>query len=94
MPDTLFATTSRGFEELLKRLTELGAISCKVVQRRRSFNGDDETLYRALLWSRLASRIYYRLQAVKSTANLDLYSLVTAQNWTAFFDEKYVFSRF
>lgn len=72
--NTLFATTLRGFEELLKtELTELGAISCKVVQGGVHFNGDDETLYRALLWSRLASRILLPIASGKIYSDLDLY---------------------
>lgn len=51
------------------------------------FNGDDETLYRALLWSRLASRILLPIASERVTTIPNLYSLVTAQNWTAFFDE-------
>ena len=47
----LFATTSRGFEELLKvELTELGAQEAKVVQGGVHYQADDETLYRTLLW--------------------------------------------
>ena len=54
----LFATTARGFEELLKvELTELGATECKIAQGGVHFQADDDTLYRSLLWSRLASRI-------------------------------------
>ena len=54
----LFATTARGFEELLKvELTELGATECKITQGGVHFQAGDETLYRSLLWSRLASRI-------------------------------------
>ena len=46
----LFATTSRGFEELLKvELTELGAQEAKVVQGGVHYQADDETLYRSLL---------------------------------------------
>ena len=55
----LFATTARGFEELLKvELTELGATECKIAQGGVHFQADDDTLYRSLLWSRLASRIF------------------------------------
>ena len=58
----LFATTSRGFEELLKvELTELGAHGAKVVQGGVHYQADDETLYRTLLWTRLASRILFTL---------------------------------
>jgi len=42
----LFATTSRGFEELLKvELTELGAQDAKVVQGGVHYQADDETFH-------------------------------------------------
>ena len=44
----LFATTARGFEELLKvELTELGATECKIAQGGVHFQADDDTLYRS-----------------------------------------------
>lgn len=85
----LFATTSRGFEELLKvELTELGAIECKVVQGGVHFTADDETQYRTLLWSRLASRILLPIAESKIYSDLDLYSTVVSQNWLDYFDER------
>ena len=55
---SLFATTARGFEELLKsELISLGAEQCRVAQGGVHYQADDETLYRSLLWSRSASRI-------------------------------------
>lgn len=46
----LFATTARGFEELLKvELTELGATECRVAQSGVHFKADKQTQYRALL---------------------------------------------
>lgn len=46
----LFATTARGFEELLKvELTELGATECRVAQGGVHFTADEQTQYRALL---------------------------------------------
>ena len=42
----LFATTARGFEELLKvELSELGATECRVTQGGVYFMADDETHY-------------------------------------------------
>ncbi|MGV8577724.1 hypothetical protein ACV355_32845, partial [Pseudomonas aeruginosa] len=56
--NSLFASTARGLEELLKsELEALGAHDCKVVQGGVHFQGDDRLLYQSLLWSRLASRI-------------------------------------
>jgi len=88
----LFATTARGFEELLKvELTELGATECKIVQGGVHFQADDETLYRSLLWSRLASRILLPIVNGKVYSDLDLYSIVTGQDWLSYFDEKSTF---
>ena len=88
----LFATTARGFEELLKvELTELGATECKIAQGGVHFLADDETLYRSLLWSRLASRILLPIVNGKVYSDLDLYSIVTGQDWLSYFDEKTTF---
>lgn len=88
----LFATTSRGFEELLKvELTELGAQEVKVVQGGVHYQADDETLYRTLLWSRLASRILFPLIETKIYSDLDLYAAVSGFNWLAQFDERVTF---
>jgi len=88
----LFATTARGFEELLKvELTELGATECKIAQGGVHFQADDEILYRSLLWSRLASRILLPIVNGKVYSDLDLYSIVTGQDWLSYFDEKATF---
>ncbi|MCX2961394.1 bifunctional 23S rRNA (guanine(2069)-N(7))-methyltransferase RlmK/23S rRNA (guanine(2445)-N(2))-methyltransferase RlmL [Rodentibacter caecimuris] len=88
----LFATTSRGFEELLKvELTELGALDTKVVQGGVHFHVDDETLYRTLLWSRLASRILLPLIETKIYSDLDLYAAISGFNWLDYFDERITF---
>ena len=88
----LFATTARGFEELLKsELTELGAQDAKVAQGGVHYWADDETLYRTLLWSRLSSRILLRIVQAKVFSDLDLYSAVVGVNWLDYFDEKFHF---
>ena len=85
----LFATTARGFEELLKsELTELGAQNAKVAQGGVHYWADDETLYRTLLWSRLSSRILLPIVQAKVFSDLDLYSAVVGVNWLDYFDEK------
>ena len=85
----LFATTARGFEELLKsELTELGAQDAQVAQGGVHYWADDETLYRTLLWSRLSSRILLPIVQAKVFSDLDLYSAVVGVNWLDYFDEK------
>ena len=85
----LFATTARGFEELLKsELTELGAQDAKVAQGGVHYWADDETLYRTLLCSRLSSRILLPIVQAKVFSDLDLYCAVVGVNWLDYFDEK------
>lgn len=82
----LFATTARGFEELLKsELTQLGATDCKVVQGGVAFNATDEILYRTLLWSRLSSRILLPITTSKVYDDLDLYSTIVNIDWLSYF---------
>lgn len=89
---SLFATTARGFEELLKaELIELGAVNSRVVQGGVHFDADTHTLYRTLLWSRLASRILLPIINTKIYSELDLYSTIVSQNWSAIFDERSCF---
>ena len=86
---TLFATTARGFEELLKaELSALGAQDCKVQQGGVAYQADDSALYRTLLWSRLSSRILLPLTHGKVYDDIDLYSTVTNFNWLQHFDSK------
>lgn len=83
---TLFASTSRGLEELLKKeLEELGSINCKITQGGVYYDADETTLYQSLLWSRLASRILLPLAEFDIYSDLDLYSCVFNLKWTDIF---------
>lgn len=84
--NSLFASTARGLEELLKsELEALGAHACKIVQGGVHFQGDDRLLYQSLLWSRLASRILLPLNEFKVHSDLDLYLGVMSIDWPATF---------
>ncbi|SCC33067.1 bifunctional 23S rRNA (guanine(2069)-N(7))-methyltransferase RlmK/23S rRNA (guanine(2445)-N(2))-methyltransferase RlmL [Kosakonia oryziphila] len=84
---SLFASTARGLEELLKtELEKLGAQECRVVQGGVHFEGDTRLLYQSLMWSRLASRIMLPLGECKVYSDLDLYLGVQAINWTEIFN--------
>lgn len=84
--NSLFASTARGLEELLKNeLEALGAQVCKIVQGGVHFQGDSRVLYQSLLWSRLASRILLPLNEFKVNSELDLYIGVQAIDWPAIF---------
>ena len=83
---TLFASTSRGLEELLKKeLENIGAINCKVSQGGVYFDADQSTMYQSLLWSRLASRILLPIAEFDIYSDLDLYSCVMNIKWSDIF---------
>ncbi|EHT10830.1 TPA: bifunctional 23S rRNA (guanine(2069)-N(7))-methyltransferase RlmK/23S rRNA (guanine(2445)-N(2))-methyltransferase RlmL [Raoultella ornithinolytica] len=84
--NSLFASTARGLEELLKtELEALGAVDCQVVQGGVHFQGDTRLLYQSLMWSRLASRIMLPLGQCSVYSDLDLYLGVQAIPWTEIF---------
>ncbi|WP_392559583.1 bifunctional 23S rRNA (guanine(2069)-N(7))-methyltransferase RlmK/23S rRNA (guanine(2445)-N(2))-methyltransferase RlmL [Orbus mooreae] len=83
----LFASSPRGLEELLKKeLSDIGATSCQVAQGGVYFDADEPTLYRSLLWSRLASRIFLPLAEFDIYSDLDLYSCTLNINWPTIFN--------
>lgn len=91
--NSLFASTARGLEELLKsELETLGAQGCKVVQGGVHFEGDDRLMYKSLLWSRLASRILLPLNEFKVHSDLDLYMGVMAIDWPSIFGVEKTFA--
>ncbi|MFP1748350.1 bifunctional 23S rRNA (guanine(2069)-N(7))-methyltransferase RlmK/23S rRNA (guanine(2445)-N(2))-methyltransferase RlmL [Lonsdalea quercina] len=84
--NSLFASTARGLEELLKsELETLGAQDCAVVQGGVHFQGDDRLVYQSLMWSRLASRILLPLNEFNVYSDLDLYLGVQAVDWSTIF---------
>ncbi|MDT8700222.1 bifunctional 23S rRNA (guanine(2069)-N(7))-methyltransferase RlmK/23S rRNA (guanine(2445)-N(2))-methyltransferase RlmL [Kluyvera ascorbata] len=84
--NSLFASTARGLEELLKtELEGLGAQECQIAQGGVHFQGDTQLLYKSLMWSRLASRIMMPLGECSVWSDLDLYLGVQAIDWTAIF---------
>ncbi|HDY8726381.1 bifunctional 23S rRNA (guanine(2069)-N(7))-methyltransferase RlmK/23S rRNA (guanine(2445)-N(2))-methyltransferase RlmL [Klebsiella pneumoniae] len=85
--NSLFASTARGLEELLKtELEGLGATDCQVVQGGVHFQGDTRLLYQSLMWSRLTSRIMLPLGECRVYSDLDLYLGVQAIPWTEMFN--------
>ncbi len=85
--NSLFASTARGLEELLKtELENLGAQHVQVVQGGVHFEGDTRLIYQSLMWSRLASRIILPLNECKVYSDLDLYMGVQAIDWTEIFN--------
>ncbi|MBS9431109.1 bifunctional 23S rRNA (guanine(2069)-N(7))-methyltransferase RlmK/23S rRNA (guanine(2445)-N(2))-methyltransferase RlmL [Photorhabdus hainanensis] len=91
--NSLFASTARGLEELLKNELEmLGAQSCKIVQGGVHFQGDDRVMYKSLMWSRLASRILLPLNEFNVYSDLDLYLGVQSIDWSQIFSIDSTFS--
>lgn len=86
---TYFATTARGFEEMLKtELMQLGIEECKVAQGGVHFTCEQKGVYKALLHSRLASRILLPLTTAKIFDEIDLYTAIISFAWEDLFDER------
>lgn len=91
--NSLFASTARGLEELLKtELDALGAQDLQVVQGGVHFRADDRVMYQSLLWSRLASRILLPLGEFGVWSDLDLYVGAQSIPWTTLFDSDTTFA--
>jgi len=91
--NSLFASTARGLEELLKtELEGLGAQECQITQGGVHFQGDTQLLYKSLMWSRLASRIMMPLGECSVWSDLDLYLGVQAIDWTSIFTQDATFA--
>ena len=91
--NSLFASTARGLEELLKtELESLGAQECQVVQGGVHFEGDTRLIYQSLMWSRLASRIMLPMKECKVYSDLDLYTGVQMIDWTEIFTPNATFA--
>ena len=63
--NSLFASTARGLEELLKLNWKPRARKSAVVQGGVHFEGDTRLIYQSLMWSRLASRIMLPMKECK-----------------------------
>lgn len=81
-----FASAPRGLEGLLlKELNALGASETVEVPGGVAFTGTWETCYRANLWSRIASRVLWRIAEFQYRNDEDLYRLVKAIDWPRYF---------
>ncbi|MBT0722036.1 bifunctional 23S rRNA (guanine(2069)-N(7))-methyltransferase RlmK/23S rRNA (guanine(2445)-N(2))-methyltransferase RlmL [Rosenbergiella collisarenosi] len=85
--NSLFASTGRGLEELLKtELEGFGAQDLRLVPGGVHYSGNDEVMYRSLLWSRIASRIMLPLGEFNVFSDLDLYVGAQSIAWDEIFD--------
>jgi len=80
--EQFFATAPRGLEPLLAdELTRLGAQGARAVPGGVAFSGDWRTCYRVNLWSRIASRVLWRVAGFAYRDEMDLYEAARAVNW-------------
>jgi len=81
-----FATAPRGLEALLfQELSSLGAAELRQAPGGVAFSGTWETCYRANLWSRIASRVLWKVRDFSYRSEDDLYEAVKAIDWPRHF---------
>ena len=84
--NSYFATAPRGLENLLhEELRRLGAQQARAVPGGVAFSGDWRVCYAANLWSRIASRVLWRIAEFDYANENDLYSAAKAVDWPGFF---------
>ncbi|MCC5925782.1 MAG: RNA methyltransferase [Bacteroidetes bacterium] len=77
-----FSKTLQGLEPVLQQeLTELGAINAQVRKRGVAFEADDHTLYRILMYSRIALRILKPIAVGKVSNEQELYDFIKTVEW-------------
>jgi len=84
--ERFFAPCPRGLEGLLAaELNELGARGARALPGGVAFAGDWALCYRANLWSRIASRVLWKLAEFQYASEGDIYHAVRAIDWPALF---------
>jgi putative N6-adenine-specific DNA methylase len=87
--EAFFASCPRGLEELLlQELKSFQIQQANPVPGGVAFSGTWETCYRANLWSRLASRILWRVADFSYRNEGELYAAAKAVDWTRHFTVK------
>lgn len=82
-----FASSPRGLEALLvAELAALGARNAAAVPGGVAFSGEWRTCYAANLWSRLASRVLWRVAEFDYASEDDLYEAARKVDWTRYFE--------
>ncbi len=82
-----FATAPRGLEPLLAgELATLGASNAAAVPGGVAFSGDWRVCFTANLWSRLASRVLWRVAEFDYRSESDLYEAARKPDWLRLFD--------
>jgi putative N6-adenine-specific DNA methylase len=81
-----FATAPRGLEALLAaELAALGAKNAAAVPGGVAFSGDWRVCYAANLWSRLASRVLWRVAEFDYAGEEDLHAAARQVDWMRYF---------
>jgi putative N6-adenine-specific DNA methylase len=81
-----FATAPRGLEALLvEELQSLGVQNVSQVPGGVGFSGGWDICYRANLWSRIASRVLWKLHSFQYGNEQDIYAATKALDWPQFF---------
>ena len=84
--EAFFASAPRGLETLLlQEVTSLGGRDASVVPGGVSFGGDWSVCYRVNFWSRIASRVLWRVAAFDYRTEHDVYAAAKAIDWLAHF---------
>ena len=84
--ERFFASSPRGLEPLLAaELASLGAKDAAAVPGGVAFSGDWRVCYTANLWSRLASRILWRVAEFGYAGESDLYEAARKVDWLRLF---------
>lgn len=84
--ESFFATAPRGLESALaEELVALGAADVQAVPGGAGFNGTWEACYRANLWSRIASRVLWRVAEFPYGGEEDLYRNAREVDWPRMF---------
>jgi putative N6-adenine-specific DNA methylase len=87
--ESFFASCPRGLEELLlQELRSFQVEQANPVPGGVAFSGDWETCYRANLWSRIASRILWRVADFSYRDESELYAGAKAVDWPRYFAVK------
>ena len=84
--ERFFASSPRGLEQLLAaELASLGARSVQAVPGGVAFSGDWKVCYAANLWSRLASRVLWRVAEFEYAGEGDIYEAARKVDWMRLF---------
>lgn len=83
--ESFFASCPRGLEALLAREIERSGSKASIVAGGALFSGSWESCYRLNLWSRVASRVLWRVAEFSYRSENDVYAAAKAVDWPRYF---------